>query len=187
VADDDVASKPLVSEQANPTTELTPTPLAATIAPEAQVNVEPIMAPLASSISETPSTPGPIQIESQVQNPAASIMPQSADSNVSPVVGSTVTLEQPLPSPTETPAAVTSPEIPQMPVAPIAESLAPVVPESLPPIMDTANTTQEKPAASTPTTATPADGKMKNLLLLLGLLVVGIIALVLGIIVASSQ
>lgn len=64
-------------------------------------------------------------------------------------------------------------------VAPIAQEVPPVA---------TAEAQEVKPEAApaTETASTPA-GKMKNLVLLLGVLVVGIMALVLGIIVASTQ
>lgn len=64
-------------------------------------------------------------------------------------------------------------------VAPIAQEVPPVA---------TAEAQEVKPEAAPATETAPAPvGKMKNLVLLLGVLVVGIMALVLGIIVASTQ
>jgi hypothetical protein len=63
-------------------------------------------------------------------------------------------------------------------VTPLAQEVTPTVANETP-----QNTNEPTPTAE----AAPAAGKMKNLVLLLGVLVVGIMALVLGIIVASTQ
>jgi len=74
---------------------------------------------------------------------------------------------------------VVQPEVETPVVAPIAQEVPPIASPEVQESKPEATPTQE-------TTPAPA-GKMKNLVLLLGVLVVGIMALVLGIIVASTQ
>ena len=74
---------------------------------------------------------------------------------------------------------VAQPEVETPVVAPIAQEVPPIASPEV---------EENKPEVTpTPETAPAPAGKMKNLVLLLGVLVVGIMALVLGIIVASTQ
>lgn len=145
-----------------------------------------------SMITPSPVTPITPQIPVQPETPPVEevVISNTSFTDTLPAIPTTASGDVPSPV-QEPPVTQESPKVETSEAVSVpAEPVIVEKPESNEPatsLLDTSKTDEVKEIKSEPSVKAPSDNKMKSLLVLLGVLVVGIIALVLGIVLASGQ